>query len=309
MRILIADDDRTSRNLLKVVLSRLGYTVHAEADGDAAWQVLQQPDAPQLVILDWMMPGMEGIEICTRLRQVSTPEAAYTYVILLTAKGSKKNIIRGMEAGADDYVVKPFDQNELRVRLRAGQRIVELHRELLVVKRELFEQSITDPLTGVLNRRALLSQLEHEYDRAERTGVPFGLSMLDVDHFKAVNDTHGHTVGDAVLKEIVRRIREAIRPYDAVGRFGGEEFLIVLPGAGRSEIISISERIRKKICSTKIRLRSLAISVSASQGVIAWDGRTDIHGMIRLADEALYQAKAAGRNGVKTAHVASVAVS
>lgn len=306
MRILIADDDRTSLALLKAVLSRLGYDVCAVADGNAAWHALQQTDAPQLVILDWMMPGMEGIEICKRLRRDNDPEAAYTYVILLTAKGSKESIIRGMEAGADDYVVKPFDHNELRVRIRAGQRIVELHHELLDVKKALYEQSITDPLTGVFNRRALLSLLEKEHARAMRTGVSFGLSILDIDHFKLVNDTHGHTVGDAVLKEIVRRIGKAIRPYDSLGRFGGEEFVIVFPGAQGSDIITISDRIRKKISTTKISLDPLELSVSASQGVVTWDGKADIQEMIRAADEALYQAKTAGRNCVKAAQAALV---
>ena len=217
MQILIAEDDRTSRNILNVVLTRLGYDVIAVADGAAAWKVLQRPDAPKLVILDWVMPGMEGIEICTRLRRISDPETSYTYVILLTAKGSKENIIMGMDAGADDYVVKPFDHNELRVRIRAGQRIVDLQSELYAVKKELLLQSRTDPLTGILNRRALMPLIAKECSRSLRSKASFALSMLDIDHFKKINDTYGHSAGDAVLKEIVNRINAVIRPYDPAG--------------------------------------------------------------------------------------------
>jgi len=305
MQVLIAEDDRTSRNLLEVVLKRLGYRVLSVNDGHAAWEVLQRPDAPKLVILDWMMPGMEGIDICTRLRQMSDPEAVYTYVILLTAKGSKESIVKGMEAGADDYVVKPFDHNELRVRLRAGQRIVELQRELLNVKQELLLQSRTDPLTGVLNRRALLDVIEQECARSSRTHGSFGLSMLDVDHFKIVNDTYGHAAGDEVLKEIVHRIGEVIRPYDALGRFGGEEFLVVLPGVHLSDVRNVSERIRKKIGATKFLTEPNAISITASQGIAFWDGTSTVDEMIGAADAALYRAKKSGRNRVAAADTAS----
>ncbi len=299
MQILIAEDDRTSRNILNVVLTRLGYTVIAVADGTAAWQVLQRPDAPKLVILDWVMPGMEGIEICTRLRRISNPETAYTYVILLTAKGSKEDIIMGMDAGADDYVVKPFDHNELRVRIRAGQRIVDLQSELYAVKKELLLQSRTDPLTGILNRRALMPLIAKECSRSLRSKASFALSMLDIDHFKKINDTYGHSAGDAVLKEIVNRINAVIRPYDLLGRFGGEEFLVVVPGACAADIITISERIRQRISGTKVCVDQLEIAVTASQGIVAWDGKSSVDEMIRAADDALYRAKKAGRNCVQ----------
>jgi len=296
MQVLIADDDRTSRSILEVVLTRLGYTVQAVSDGNAAWEALQKPDAPQLVILDWMMPGMEGVDICRQLRQNNDPDNAYFYVILLTAKGSKENIIQGMEAGADDYIVKPFDHNEMRVRIRAGQRIVELHRELLEVKKELFEQSRTDALTGVLNRRALLSLIEAEYSRSTRANKPFSLAMLDIDHFKSVNDTHGHAVGDAVLKEVVNRINEQLRPYDSLGRFGGEEFLIVVPGTREPEISGVCERIRKTISETKICIGQLEIPITVSQGTTTWVKSAGVEEMICAADAALYRAKNAGRN-------------
>lgn len=298
MQVLIADDDRTSRRILEVVLTRFGYTVQAVSDGTAAWEALQKPDAPQLAILDWMMPGMEGVDICRRLRQNKDPDNAYFYVILLTAKGSKENIIQGMDAGADDYIVKPFDHNEMRVRIRAGQRIVELHKELLEVKKELFEQSRTDALTGVLNRRALLSLIEGEHSRSIRGNTPFSLAMLDIDHFKSVNDTHGHAVGDAVLKEVVNRINGQIRPYDSLGRFGGEEFLIVVPGTREPEISNVCERIRKAINATKICVEQLEIPITVSLGTTTWMESGGVEEMICAADAALYQAKNAGRNRV-----------
>lgn len=305
MKVLIAEDDKTSRNILEVVLTRLGYEVVAVTDGEAAWETLQEPDAPKLVILDWMMPGMEGIEICRRLRQNTEHDKAYTYVILLTAKGSKENIIKGMDAGADDYIVKPYDQNELHVRLRAGQRIVELQSELLAVKKELFLQSTTDFLTGILNRRALLLLIDKEYAKSMRTGKSFAISLLDIDHFKSVNDNYGHATGDAVIKEIARRIGCSIRGYDSLGRYGGEEFLILFPDAGISEVHAISERIRAAIGNAPVEVFQLEIPITVSQGIVAWDSQFSLDEMIGAADEALYKAKAAGRNCVKAAHYAS----
>jgi diguanylate cyclase (GGDEF)-like protein len=257
---------------------------------------MQKSDAPKLAILDWMMPGIEGVEICRKLRENKKNEEQYTYLILLTSKRSKENIVSGMEAGADDYVVKPFDQHELRVRIRAGQRIVQLQSELLVAKQDLLIQSRTDSLTGVLNRRAILSQIETELSRAKREKKDLSLSILDIDHFKKINDTYGHMVGDDVIREVVKRISVAVRTYDSLGRFGGEEFLVVMPGAKELEAYSICERIRSAINVKDFAINGLKIHLTVSLGFVTGDGNTDIDDLIVRADKALYQAKGNGRN-------------
>lgn len=302
MRILIAEDDATSRRILEAALTKWGYDVVSVADGTEAWKKLQDADAPKLAILDWMMPGIKGVEICRKLRENKKDEEQYTYLILLTSKGAKENIVHGMEAGADDYVVKPFDQHELRVRIRAGQRIVQLQSELLAAKQDLLVQSRTDPLTGVFNRRAILSQIEIELSRAQREGKNLSLSMLDIDHFKKINDTYGHMTGDDVLREVVKRISAAIRKYDFLGRFGGEEFLVVFPVVKESDAYNICERIRSIIGETDFAINGSKIHVTVSQGVVTGDGNTNVNDLIARADKALYQAKENGRDRTEQAY-------
>lgn len=303
MKILIAEDDTTSRIILEKILSKWGYEVVSTSDGNDAWKQLQSEDTPSLVILDWMMPGIEGIEICRRIRENTKKDSPYTYVILLTAKESKKNIIKGMEAGADDYITKPFDPHELRVRLRAGQRILELQSELLAAKKELLVQSRTDPLTGVFNRRAILSQMEIEISRAKREKTKISLLMIDIDHFKKINDTYGHLVGDEVIKECVRRISDSIRIYDSIGRFGGEEFLVIMPGAEKADAFTIAQRIRSVIGGKDVIADGSGIPVTISQGVVTYTRDTTSNDLIAMADEALYRAKENGRNRVEEAFI------
>ena len=228
MKVLIADDDAVSRRLLHSTLARWSYEVVACANGTEAWEVLQKEDAPQLVILDWMMPGMDGVQLCRELRKRASQP--YTYILLLTAKTQKEDIIAGMEAGADDYITKPFDAQELRVRVRAGQRILDLQTELIRAQSALLVQATHDPLTGLFNRGAILKILEREIDRAHRQGSSVGVMLIDLDHFKNINDTLGHQAGDKVLQEAARLMLESTRSYDSIGRYGGEEFLVVAPG-------------------------------------------------------------------------------
>jgi len=303
MKILIAEDDVTSRLILENMLTKWGYDVVSATNGSDAWVQLQGEDAPRLLILDWMMPGIEGVEICRRIRENSKSEDQYTYVMLLTAKESKKNIVTGMEAGADDYITKPFDMHELRVRVRAGERIVQLQSELLKAKKKLEIQSRTDPLTGVLNRRAILSQIGGELSRAKRENTKISISILDLDHFKAINDTYGHLSGDAVLRECMHRVKLTIREYDSVGRFGGEEFIVVLPGANDGDAFSVAERIRLRIKEKAVDVEGISISFTASQGVATSNGDTTVDEMIAMADQALYRAKENGRNRVEKAPV------
>lgn len=301
MKILIAEDDVTSRGILESILPKWGYKVVSTSDGNDAWKQLQTKDAPKLVILDWMMPGIEGIEICRRVRENTEKDKPYTYLILLTAKESKESIIKGMEAGADDYITKPFDPHELRVRLRAGQRILDLQSELLAAKKELLVQSRTDPLTGVFNRRAILSQIDIELSRAKREKTKISLSMVDIDYFKKVNDTYGHLVGDEVIRECVRRISASLRVYDAIGRIGGEEFLVIMPGAEEADAFSIAQRIRSVIGNKNFIADGSSIPVTISQGVATCTENTSPDDLIAMADKALYRAKENGRNRVEQA--------
>jgi diguanylate cyclase (GGDEF)-like protein len=224
----------------------------------------------------------------------------YTYILLLTSKSLKEEVIEGLEAGADDYITKPFNQHELNVRLRAGRRIVELQAELLKAREELREQATHDFLTRVWNRPAILEILQHELDRAGRENVPLAVVMVDMDHFKVINDAHGHVAGDAVLCEAVRRMQASMRSYDAIGRYGGEEFLIVLPRCDRDNSCNQAERLRVALASDPMKLSDCSVSVAASFGVTAVReaARATSELLIQTADTALFQAKRQGRNRV-----------
>jgi two-component system cell cycle response regulator len=306
VKVLIAEDDRVSRRLLEASLTRWGYEVAVTRDGIEAWEVLQGTDAPALAILDWMMPGMDGVEVCRRVRQRG--QEPYIYLLLLTTKGRKENIIEGLAAGADDYLTKPFDPHELQVRLRTGKRIVTLQAELIEARETLRIQATHDPLTGVWNRGAILETLSNELARSRREGLPVAVAIADLDHFKRINDTFGHMVGDAALCEAVSRMRPLLRPYDAIGRYGGEEFLIVLPGCTAQDALKLAERLRIGIGQEPIEVPGGSIDVTSSLGVAASDAIVipDATALIRAADAALYRAKAGGRNCVELATVADM---
>jgi two-component system cell cycle response regulator len=295
VKILIAEDDVTSRLLLKRVLESWGYEVTATRDGDEALQALQGEVAPRLAILDWMMPGMDGVDVCRRVRARETLQP--TYIILLTALGDKESVVTGLNAGADDYVGKPYDPDELHARLEVGRRLVELNDELLEAQHALEILARTDALTGVLNRGAIVEELEMEAERASREGRPLGLGMLDIDHFKLVNDTYGHAAGDEVLREVVQRVLGVMRPYDTFGRFGGEEFLVLVPGSGERELVAVLERIRSAIGSSPIVVDGHELVVTVSLGG-ATRSRESADGLIARADDALYTAKEQGRDRV-----------
>jgi two-component system, cell cycle response regulator len=299
MLVLIADDDTVSRRMLARMLQTAGYEVVAARDGDEAWQILEREDAPRLAILDWMMPGMTGPDLCRKLRE--RKREPYTYVLLLTARTDKQDVVEGMDAGADDYVTKPFEARELQVRLRAGRRILDLQADLVKAREALRDQATHDPLTGLWNRYALLEALEREHSRAAREGTPLAVIMLDLDYFKRVNDTYGHLAGDAVLREAAGRMQAVVRSYDLVGRFGGEEFLIVLPGTSGANAAQLAERLRAALAQDPVRQELLRIPVTASFGVgaIGMAPGGDAQTLIRLADEALYRAKEKGRNRVE----------
>jgi diguanylate cyclase (GGDEF)-like protein len=294
VRILIADDDPTTLLLLEATLEDWGYEVVSARDGIGAWEVLRRDDAPPLAILDWMMPVLDGVDVCRKVRLEG--EAPYVYLIMLTGKATTRDLVQGMEAGADDYVCKPFDEQELRVRLRAGRRIVDLQEALRT-------QATHDALTGIWNRGAILEILQRELTRGARKGTPVGVIMADLDHFKRVNDTLGHLAGDVVLGEAASRIGAALRPYDSLGRYGGEEFLIVLPGCDPEGTVQVAERMRDRIAERPVTTSDGAVSITISLGATATTGGPSSapEPLIRLADEALYRAKSAGRDRVELA--------
>jgi diguanylate cyclase (GGDEF)-like protein len=298
MQVLIADDDTVSRRMLANMIAGWGYEVISVRDGAEAWAALERPDAPRLVILDWMMPGMTGPALCRALRQRHSEP--YTYVLLLTARTNKEDVVAGMDSGADDYVTKPFDTQELKVRLRAGHRILDLQSQLVAAREALREQATRDPLTCVWNRYAILDTLNREVSRAGRDGSPVAVIMVDLDHFKQVNDSHGHPAGDTVLRETARRMQLCVRSYDQVGRYGGEEFLIVLPGSSQANAVELAERLRWMIGQEPVAAWNVAISVTASFGVAAIERGLTVapEELIRIADAALYRAKEEGRNRV-----------
>jgi diguanylate cyclase (GGDEF)-like protein len=297
MRVLIADDDQITRKMLESNLSRWNYEVVSCQDGESAWRILTSCAPPRLAILDWMMPGLSGVELCQQLRERKSEP--YTYLILLTVRGDKHDLVYAMSVGADDYLAKPFDPGELEVRILAGRRILELQETLLNTRRALEDQVIRDPLTGLFNRSAILEILEIELAREARGEAPVGLALADLDHFKRINDTHGHLVGDDALRMTSQCMRASIRPYDSLGRYGGEEFLLVLPGCKHREAAAVAERLRTNVLGCQLDPPA-SESITVSLGVTSTDRAVDKTpaGLIALADRALYRAKEAGRNRI-----------
>jgi two-component system cell cycle response regulator len=290
MRVLVAEDDPISRRRMEKRLGEWGYETVLARDGDEAWAILSSPDAPQLAILDWMMPGLDGPEICRRIRSESRDD--YVYVVLLTTKSLREDLLLGLEAGADDYLTKPFDAQELNARLRIGRRIVDLQLELR-------HRATRDPLTGAWNRAAALTTLEREVARASRTASDLAVLLADIDHFKKINDLFGHLAGDQALCETVRRIQAVVRPYDVLGRYGGEEFLLVLPECAADHALAVAERVRAEMVREPVQIEGRRIDVTCSLGVATTNGETTPERLIGRADTALYRAKNGGRNRVE----------
>jgi two-component system, cell cycle response regulator len=305
-RILIADDDPVSRRMLQFFLLKWGYEVVTANDGVEALRILESHDPPPLAVLNWMMPGIVGPDVCQRVREHS--ERPYVYILLLTARSEKNDILLGLESGADDYLTKPFNAQELRARIHVGQRILDLQKNLVSAKEELLFRATHDGLTGISNRGVAMDALNREHSRQEREGGSFGIILADLDHFKYINDKYGHMCGDAVLKEAAGRILSCARSYDAVGRFGGEEFLIVVPSSGAVGPLGLAERMRKALESQPFVTDAGTIHVTGSFGVAISnvEDRLDAQGLLRLADKALYRAKGYGRNRSELANPVGV---
>ena len=296
MRILVAEDEPVSRRRLHATLVAWGYEVTSVADGAEALRELESPDPPSLAILDWTMPEVDGLQVCHAIRETQGEADLYTYVILLTANDRHEDLIQGFGAGADDYVTKPFNANELQARIRTGVRIIELQRQLIAAREQLREKAMHDPLTGLLNRGAFFEMFEKEVSRAKRQQNPLALVIADLDHFKQINDCHGHVAGDEVLQEVARRLRASVRATDAVGRYGGEEFVVLAVGCGLDEGLKIAERFRQAVSMQPILTPAGPIQVTTSVGVAAIADMNDAIQVFKDADDALYRAKFGGRN-------------
>jgi two-component system cell cycle response regulator len=299
VNILIADDDAISRRLLRAALLTLGHQVVEVEDGVGAVQALSATDAPALAILDWMMPGMDGLEVLRTIRQ---KPGRYVYVLLLTARDSTADMIEALDAGADDFLTKPFNVGELRARLKAGERVLMLQDDLLRSQEVLKHEATHDHLTGLWNRGRILDELARELRRHRRELSSLAIVMADVDHFKQVNDTHGHPVGDLVLQHVGRRVRSTLRNSDSLGRYGGEEFLMILPYADVNGARDVAERVRGAVASTPIIDAPVSLTVTMSFGVSCAVGSSvPEETLLHAADQALYRAKANGRNRVEVA--------
>lgn len=302
-RILIAEDEPVSRSILERYLTKEGYPLVSVSNGREALEKYRQ-EAFQIVITDWLMPEMDGTALCQAIR--NQPAERYTFLILLTSQNSPEALVEGLEAGADDYIVKPVNPAELYVRLKGARRILDLEESLQRSLAEIRELSIHDPLTGAFNRGYLDQQLEHEIQRAYRYQHPLSLVMCDLDHFKLLNDTFGHQAGDEILKRCVANIGASIRRnIDWVARYGGEEFLIALPETDAGGCSVVAERMREKVAFSPDGNDDTIIRISASFGAVTLLPERDripttVADLIQRADICLYQAKQEGRNRVVT---------
>jgi two-component system, cell cycle response regulator len=296
--ILVADDSPVYRKLVEQAVSENAGTVCFANTGREAIEIVERVH-PAIVITDWVMPDLTGIELCQKIR--ADRNAAYTYIILLTSNAEKENVVKGLSAGADDYLTKPFHRDELLARVRVGERLIELHRQIEAKNRELEELALTDSLTGLPNRRAVESWAPRLLSGAARHGFPFWVVAIDLDHFKSINDRFGHEAGDTVLKRFAEILKWNGRKSDICGRTGGEEFLQIVTHAKQAGILLVMERIRQQLTSEKFLLNGTEVTITASFGAAGFCGKTapEFAELVKQADAALYRAKHLGRNRVE----------
>ncbi|MGB0108043.1 MAG: diguanylate cyclase [Terriglobales bacterium] len=306
MQALVVDDSAVYRKLIGDHLRSWGFGVTLAESGSEAWRILEQPNAPKLVLLDWVLPDLDGIELCQRIRQAGS-SSPYIYVILLTSNEGRQNMLQAMRAGADDYLVKPFDELELQARLLVGKRILDLQEELVSARESMRHAATHDSLTGLTNRGEILAMLERELERARRERKPVAVILCDIDHFKNVNDTLGHLFGDEALREIGKRLRAQLRVYDGVGRYGGEEFLMVLPSCDLPNALLRANELREIIANTPVVCSGEEKLITMSMGVAVsvCEGKNEVEMLLNQADAGLYQAKEKGRNRIE--HFTAVA--
>ncbi len=311
MKVLVADDDSTVRLISRTVVEELGHECAEAASGDEAWAEYQR-FRPDVLIADRLMPpGPDGLQLCRAVRDRER-NSSYTYIVLLTSMAKRHEVLEGIHAGADDYVAKPLDPFALHSRLLVAHRVTAMHRELGLARAELARQAHTDPLTGLRNRLRLSEDLSDLHERSVRYGRHYSLALCDIDFFKAYNDTYGHQRGDQALRAVAEALATCGRRGDGVYRYGGEEFLHVLPEQPRTAALAALERFRSTVEALGIPNAAapagvLTVSVgiatyvpersSAAVGLTATTGEA----LLQQADMALYAAKAAGRNMVSSA--------
>src|SRR5580658_3770101 len=297
---LVVEDSAVYRKLIGDHLRSWNFGVTLAASGSEASKILEQPDSPKLVLLDWVLPDLDGIELCKRIRKAGS-SGPYVYVILLTSNEGQQNMLDALQAGADDYLVKPFDELELKARLLVGKRILDLQEELVSARESMRHAATHDSLTGLMNRGEILCMLERELERSRREHKPVGVVLGDIDHFKSVNDTLGHLFGDEALREIGRRLRQQLRVYDGVGRYGGEEFLMVLPNCDMPNALMRADELREVIASAPVTCSGVDRPITMSMGVTVSEciGKDEIETLLNQADASLYAAKEKGRDRVE----------
>ncbi|MEM1025078.1 MAG: diguanylate cyclase [Myxococcota bacterium] len=293
--ILLVEDDRTSRLTLARHLEKQDYEVTAVGTGEEGLEALMA-GAHRIVLLDLGLPGMNGTEVCRRIRLAE--QDIYTYIVILTGSEGEDSLIEAFESGADDYMTKPFKKQELSARLRVGERLLRFHARMKESERRIKELARLDGLTGVFNRAALDERVAAKLRDAKVGGGPVGYLMVDIDFFKRINDTFGHQAGDEVLREVARRLKASVRTEDDVGRYGGEEFGVVLFGANAQAIRAVSTRVWGALREAPIEWEGHSISITASIGAHFSDAGGPVSALYANADAALYRAKRTGRDRV-----------
>ena len=308
MRILVADDDATSRLVLKATASKFGHECLDAHDGSSAWEVLSSGGI-DVLLTDWMMPGVDGPELCRRVRDELGEQ--YIYIVLITALGHREQVLEGMSAGADDYLIKPVDPFAVQSRLVAAERVTALHRQLRVVRAqleqanlELSERALTDPLTGLGNRRRMTDDLTRAHAYAERAQQPYSVALFDIDHFKSYNDHYGHLAGDETLRQVALCFNRSVRAGESVYRYGGEEFLVLLRDCNGAGAVTAADRIRRAVIDAAMPYEARLTAphvVTVSGGIACWTPGCALAeaAVIQHADDALFEAKSAGRNRVQ----------
>jgi two-component system, cell cycle response regulator len=300
--VLVVDDSPVYRKLIEQILSDQLYSLSFAVNGSEALRLYHEK-SPAIVITDWLMPDLSGLELCERIR--SEKGTSYTYIILMTSNTEKDGVVKGLEAGADDYLLKPFDSNEMLARVGVGRRLINLHRQLEHQSAQLGEAARTDSLTGLPNRRAIEEWASKQLKGASRHGFPLWVVLGDLDSFKNINDTFGHEAGDTVLRTFAATLKQQTRGSDMCGRLGGDEFLLVISHVKAESIELTINRFRENFSALSFPFIGQSVSVTATFGVAGSESGdlNEFEALVRKADEMLYEAKRAGRNCVRVANI------
>ena len=296
MRILVLHNSGFYRTTLKTLLEAWGYDVMAISDGHEALRILEGEDPPRLAVLDAMLPGMNGFEICERIR---AQKRNYIYIMMVSSDDQQSSVLKAYEYGADDFIRRPFDDCELKLRLKVAERILKSQQELMDAREALKFEASHDPLVRLWNRKAILNLLTIELSRSKRMQASLSIFFADLDHFKTVNDRFGHLIGDEVLRNAAVRMSGEMREYDHLGRYGGEEFLAVLPNCTAEVAREVAERVRQSVAERAVLTDPTRVELTVSIGVAQWRANEELPQVLERADLALYRAKDRGRNRVE----------